>query len=109
MPVIEPIVESSKASVLSSEQDPQVVTRSACLPNTVMDGLTWLKDQKPVIALPDEEYPPWLWTLLKPKVDPKASKASTLQPPQPGTPEAQKALRRENRKNIKALNFMKAQ
>ncbi|KAG8930299.1 hypothetical protein FRC01_002965 [Tulasnella sp. 417] len=80
--------------------------RSSCLPGTVLEGLTWLKDQKPVIAKADEEYPPWLWTLLERKVeDPKKPSP----PPPPGSRDAQRALRKANRKNIKASNFMKGQ
>jgi large subunit ribosomal protein L54 len=30
---------------------------------TVMKGLSILKDTPDPIALPDEEYPPWVWTL----------------------------------------------
>lgn len=83
--------------------------RSSCLPDTVLEGVTWLKDQKPIVSLPDDQYPPWLWTLLKPQHDNKVSGGRSVATHQPGTPEAQKALRRENRKNIKAVNFMKAQ
>ncbi|KAG8894868.1 hypothetical protein FRB99_000942 [Tulasnella sp. 403] len=78
--------------------------RSSCLPGTVLEGLTWLKSQQPILAKPDEEYPPWLWTLLNPREDSKKGPA-----PIPGSPEAQKALRRANRKQIKGDNFMRAQ
>ncbi|VDB94802.1 unnamed protein product [Peniophora sp. CBMAI 1063] len=40
---------------------------STCRPNTPLVGVNYLKDQEEVLALPDEEYPPWLWDLLKPK------------------------------------------
>ncbi|KAG1863617.1 mitochondrial ribosomal protein L37-domain-containing protein [Suillus subalutaceus] len=42
-------------------------TLSSCPPGTILEGLNYLKGQPPVIALPDEEYPSWLWELLKPK------------------------------------------
>lgn len=32
-----------------------------------MKGLNYLKDKPDPIALPDEEYPQWLWDLLDPK------------------------------------------
>ncbi|KAG9005266.1 hypothetical protein FRB93_009820 [Tulasnella sp. JGI-2019a] len=103
-------VASAPAPPTSSsptDSSPPATGRSSCLPDTVLEGVTWLKDQKPVVALPDDQYPGWLWTLLKPQHDPKTVGKSGP-PPEPGTPEAQKALRRENRKNIKAINFMKA-
>ena len=37
---------------------------SSCKPGTVLQGLNILKDGSDPVALPDEEYPPWLWTLL---------------------------------------------
>lgn len=35
-----------------------------------MTGLSVLKDQPDPVALPDDQYPDWLWTLLP---DPKAA------------------------------------
>jgi large subunit ribosomal protein L54 len=44
------------------------IALSSCAPGTVLTGLNILKDQPEVKALPDEEYPAWLWTILdKPK------------------------------------------
>jgi large subunit ribosomal protein L54 len=42
--------------------------RSSCPPNTVLVGMNYLKDQPPVLALPDEEYSSWLWKLLQVRV-----------------------------------------
>ncbi|KAI9139135.1 mitochondrial ribosomal protein L37-domain-containing protein, partial [Paraphysoderma sedebokerense] len=33
---------------------------------TVLTGLNFLKDGKDPVALPDSEYPSWLWSLLDP-------------------------------------------
>ncbi|KAG8912563.1 hypothetical protein FRC00_004251 [Tulasnella sp. 408] len=97
---------SSPPSTATELEASGTTPRSSCLPGTVLEGLTWLKDQKPVIAKPDEEYPPWLWTLLERKVeDPKKPSP----PPPPGSREAQRSLRKANRKTIKASNFMKGQ
>ena len=63
--------------------------------------MNYLKDQSPVLALPDEEYPSWLWKLLdnryKVPVDGPGGKAEKQQ------------LRKENRQRIRDQNFMKTQ
>ncbi|KAG8947218.1 hypothetical protein FRC04_010941 [Tulasnella sp. 424] len=101
-----PAPSSSQPSSATESTASGTTPRSACLPGTVLEGLTWLKDQKPVLAKPDEEYPPWLWSLTDKKVeDPKKSSSA----PPPGSRDAQRALRKANRKSIKASNFMKAQ
>ncbi|KAG8982429.1 hypothetical protein FRB90_006798 [Tulasnella sp. 427] len=100
-----PAPSSSQPTTSADSAVPGDGTRSSCLPGTVLEGLTWLKDQKPILAKPDEEYPPWLWTLLERKVeDPKKPSPS----PPPGSRDAQRALRKANRKAIKVSNFMKA-
>ncbi|PAV23585.1 mitochondrial chloroplast ribosomal L54 L37 [Pyrrhoderma noxium] len=60
-PVSEENSESSKGT--KSE-----ASLSSCTEGTVLVGLNYLKGQPPVVAKKDEEYPPWLWDLLKPKV-----------------------------------------
>ncbi|OHF01299.1 hypothetical protein CORC01_03332 [Colletotrichum orchidophilum] len=40
---------------------------SSCPPGTVLNGLNYLKNKTDPIALPDEEYPDWLWTILESK------------------------------------------
>jgi len=67
-----------------------------------MPGLNWLKGQEPVVALADEEYPPWLWTITKPKV-------YTEEEMRPGGRGHKKMLRSERRAEIKMRNFMKTQ
>ena len=74
--------------------------RSSCVVNTVLEGLAYLKDQPAVLALPDEEYPRWLWDLLKPK---------NLPDDGPGGKAEKVRLRKENRQRIKDQNFMKTQ
>lgn len=41
---------------------------------TVLSGLSILKDQPDPVALPDDQYPAWLWTILD---EPKASATSS--------------------------------
>ncbi|KAN0133697.1 Mitochondrial ribosomal protein L37 domain containing protein [Lactarius tabidus] len=74
--------------------------RSSCPPNTILVGLNYLKDQPSVLALPDEEYPPWLWKLLD---------KSELPDDGPGGKAEKRRLRMENRQRIRDQNFMKTQ
>lgn len=67
-----------------------------------MLGLNWLKGQDPVVALADEEYPSWLWTITVPKV-------YSEEEMQPGGKGHKKMLRKERRAEIKMRNFMKTQ
>lgn len=73
---------------------------SSCQENTILTGLNYLKDQPPVLALKDEEYPSWLWGLLKPKVYPDDG---------PGGKGEKLRLRAANRQRIKEQNFLKTQ
>ena len=67
-----------------------------------MPGLNYLKDQPPVIALEDKEYPVWLWTILQPRVYP---------PEEQGLGgAAEKARHKKERKaRIRLQNFMRTQ
>jgi large subunit ribosomal protein L54 len=62
--------------------------------------VNYLKDQPQVLALPDEEYPSWLWTLLD---------KSELPDDGPGGKAEKRRLRKENRQRIRDQNFMKTQ
>lgn len=73
---------------------------SSCTPNTLLTGVNYLKGQDPVLALPDEEYPPWLWKLLEPKV---------LVDDGPGGKAEKVRLRKENRQRIRDSNMLKTQ
>ncbi|KAJ8482208.1 hypothetical protein ONZ45_g5604 [Pleurotus djamor] len=74
--------------------------KSSCTPNTILEGVNYLKGQQPVVAQPDEEYPEWLWTILSPKVYPDDG---------PGGKAERVQRRRENKQRIKDQNFMKTQ
>lgn len=37
---------------------------SSCAPGTVLSGLAVYKDRADPVALPDSEYPSWLWNIL---------------------------------------------
>lgn len=77
-----------------------VPAKSSCPEGTVLQGLQWKKDQPPVLALADDAYPDWLWTLLEPKVLPDDG---------PGGLAEKRRMRRENRLRIREQNFMKTQ
>jgi large subunit ribosomal protein L54 len=49
------------ASILRTPAPP----KSSCLPGTPLEGLNFLKDRQDPVALPDDEYPDWLWTILE--------------------------------------------
>ncbi|KAF8327234.1 mitochondrial ribosomal protein L37-domain-containing protein [Cantharellus anzutake] len=76
--------------------------KSSCVAGIVMPGLNYLKDQPPVVAVGDKEYPSWLWTILQPKLYP---------PEEQGLGgAAQKARHKKERKEkIRAQNFMRTQ
>jgi len=73
---------------------------SSCSPDTVINGVNYLKGQPPVVALPDEEYPEWLWSVLEPRVWPEDG---------PGGRAERAARRAENKRKIRDANFMKTQ
>ena len=73
---------------------------SSCPPGVILTGLNYLKGQPPVIALPDEEYPPWLWKLLEPK---------NLVDDGPGGKAEKVRLRKQNRQRIRDQNLLKTQ
>lgn len=65
-----------------------------------MAGLNWLKGQEPVVALSDDQYPDWLWTILEPR---KFSDEG------PGSKAEKYRMRKEHRQSIRDQNFMKTQ
>ncbi|PVG02973.1 hypothetical protein CPB86DRAFT_696054, partial [Serendipita vermifera] len=75
---------------------------SSCVKGTELTGLNWLKGQAPVVALADEEYPAWLWTILEPR---KYSEEEM----KPGGKGFKAKLRKERREKIRLTNFMKTQ
>jgi large subunit ribosomal protein L54 len=73
---------------------------SSCPGDTKLEGLNYLKGQAPVLALPDDQYPEWLWSILTPKVYPDDGPSG----------KAERVKRRaENKQRIKDRNFMSTQ
>ena len=71
-----------------------------CPADTILPGINYLKGQSPVVALADEEYPEWLWTILQPKV---------LEDDGPGGKFERAKRRAANKQAIKDRNFMLTQ
>lgn len=67
---------------------------SSCPPGTVISGLNFLKGQPPVLAMADEDYPAWLWGLLKPKTNDGV----------PGGEGEKRRLRKQNRQHLRDKN-----
>lgn len=98
-----PVLESKQSTLMLPSIHPSIAIPaplSCCPTNTLLTGLNYLKGQPPVLALPDEEYPPWLWTLLQPKVDVDHG---------PGSLAEKRRMKRERGANIKYANFLKTQ
>ncbi|KAJ6571716.1 mitochondrial ribosomal protein L37-domain-containing protein [Mycena capillaripes] len=93
---------ASKPAAKSTPKGPQGGRKvaSSCAPDTVITGANYLKGQPPVLALPDEEYPEWLWTVLEERVWPDDG---------PGGRGERAARRKENKRRIRDANFMATQ
>ncbi|ORX33918.1 mitochondrial ribosomal protein L37-domain-containing protein [Kockovaella imperatae] len=83
---------------------------STCEAGRTFPKLALYKDQPAPVAMKDEEYPDWLWTILD---EGKAAEVmmGPRDTPVPGEPMdynyEKKRLRQLNRSNIKAKNFLK--
>ncbi|RVD85800.1 mitochondrial 54S ribosomal protein mL54 [Arthrobotrys flagrans] len=58
-----PSRKEKPSDVLATAEKPRVVSITPA--GTVMKGINFNKKLKDPIALPDEEYPAWLWTILE--------------------------------------------
>ncbi|KAJ1930339.1 hypothetical protein IWQ60_000360 [Tieghemiomyces parasiticus] len=98
-----PSLRSLSTSPLSRKGTPEAVSETAITePNhpvsmapegTVLKGLNFRTDGKDPVALKDEEYPAWLWTLT----DTVASEELS----------DRLRLKRNNKERIKAANYMR--
>ncbi|KAI7826456.1 mitochondrial ribosomal protein L37-domain-containing protein [Kickxella alabastrina] len=84
---------SSTASEVTQQVKQKTVTSSAAQ-GTVLKGLNIYKEGKDPVALKDEEYPGWLWTLLD--VVPEEVKEERVR------------QRLQRSREIKEANFMKS-
>ncbi|KAJ6631116.1 mitochondrial ribosomal protein L37-domain-containing protein [Mycena sp. CBHHK59/15] len=78
----------------------KAIPMSSCATDTVINGVNYLKGQPPILALPDDQYPEWLWTVLEERVWPDDG---------PGGRGERAARRKENKARIRDANFMKTQ
>ncbi|GJN93063.1 hypothetical protein Rhopal_006108-T1 [Rhodotorula paludigena] len=87
---------------LKSGSTAPIPPTSSCPPGTVLKNLNYLKDGADPVALPEADYPPWLWTLLEPatKEHGQNDEAANLR-------KQKKALKREAKTGIKAANALK--
>ncbi|WVR04656.1 hypothetical protein IAU60_001667 [Kwoniella sp. DSM 27419] len=107
---------SSTSSAASSSAKPKPkgkAVASSCPPGTTLTGLSILKDKPDPVALPDDQYPAWLWTLLSDTS--KAHKAAENEVELHKEGEAgfdvekeKKKLKNLNREKIKASNYLKS-
>ncbi|KAJ6486938.1 mitochondrial ribosomal protein L37-domain-containing protein [Mycena sanguinolenta] len=96
-----PRAYASNAAAKPTTQAPRkAIPKSSCQVDTVIEGVNYLKDQPPVLSLPDEEYPSWLWTVLEERVWPDDG---------PGGRAERAQRRKENRRRIQDANFMSTQ
>ncbi|KAJ9100602.1 hypothetical protein QFC21_003646 [Naganishia friedmannii] len=116
---------SPSPSPSPSPLEPSKPTHSPSLlkPGTTLKDLGILKDKPDPVALPDDEYPTWLWTLTDEYVAAAARRSSSAapQPPQQTREQGQggksgggfdlkaekKKLRATNRADIKSRNFLR--
>ncbi|KAK2065091.1 hypothetical protein LY76DRAFT_631442 [Colletotrichum caudatum] len=55
------------SNLKSDAPPPKPKPISSCPAGTVLNGLNYFKARTDPVALPDEEYPEWLWTVLESK------------------------------------------
>ncbi|KAJ7275013.1 mitochondrial ribosomal protein L37-domain-containing protein [Mycena rebaudengoi] len=89
-----------KAKGAAKPPSKTAIPMSSCKPDTVLTGVNYLKGQPPVLALPDDQYPEWLWGVLEERVWPDDG---------PGGRAERAARRKENKLKIRDSNFMKTQ
>ncbi|WWC86878.1 uncharacterized protein L201_001757 [Kwoniella dendrophila CBS 6074] len=102
---------SSASSVKPKSKSSKVV--SSVPAGTTLTGLSILKDKSDPVALEDDQYPPWLWTLLE-----DTSKAHKLAENQVelskegeqsfDVNKEKRKLKNLNREKIKASNYLKS-
>lgn len=75
------------------------VVKSSVPAGTVLKGCNVRKNGEDPVALPDDQYPEWLWDLLDPEIQDRKLKMDPVR-------YARKQRREENRRKIKEQNFL---
>ncbi|KIL67134.1 hypothetical protein M378DRAFT_185837 [Amanita muscaria Koide BX008] len=91
---------SAKVAKKPSASRTTAIPQSSCPADTILTGVNYLKGQPPVLALPEDQYPEWLWTILESKVYPDDG---------PGGKAERVKRRLDNKQRIKERNFMSTQ
>ncbi|CCH61675.1 hypothetical protein TBLA_0F01320 [Henningerozyma blattae CBS 6284] len=91
--------ELMPAAKAAAKKTPQQAIKSSCPAGTEL-RLNVYKDGKDPVALEDEKYPPWLWSILTPSNNKNPS-------PMEAIAQRKKVLRKNNRDRIKQNNFLK--
>ncbi|KIR68802.1 hypothetical protein I312_100099 [Cryptococcus bacillisporus CA1280] len=86
---------------------------SSCPAGTPLTNLSILKDKPDPVALPDDQYPAWLWTLLEDTSKAHKAQENAVHLTQEGgsgfnVQAEKKKLKNLNRQNIKATNYLKS-
>ncbi|WVQ75998.1 hypothetical protein IAR50_005634 [Cryptococcus sp. DSM 104548] len=107
-PVLRASFSSSSSLAAPKTKAPKAI--SSCPAGTPLSNLSILKDKPDPVALPDDQYPAWLWTLLDEPAAP--SNAKDVSKTESGSVDDLKAqkktLKALNRENIKASNYLKS-
>ncbi|WVF69773.1 hypothetical protein IAT40_004552 [Kwoniella sp. CBS 6097] len=106
---------SSAASSSSAPQAKEKATRppSICPAGTTMTGLSILKDKPDPVALADEEYPSWLWTILDDTSKAHKAAENEVELRQEGQAgfdpiKEKRKLKNLNKEKIKGSNYLKS-
>ncbi|KAF4581083.1 ribosomal protein subunit L37 [Ophiocordyceps camponoti-floridani] len=60
----EPVLSTPDTTPGEAPRKPSPAHRSICTAGTVLTGLNYTKGGRDPVALPDEQYPKWLWSCL---------------------------------------------
>lgn len=55
---------SAGADDTGASLKPPPALKSSCIAGTTLDGMNYFKDRGDPVALPDDQYPDWLWKVL---------------------------------------------
>ncbi|TFK23476.1 hypothetical protein FA15DRAFT_670497 [Coprinopsis marcescibilis] len=94
------VASGTSTGTTESSKKKAAIPQSSCPPDTLLKGLNYLKGQPPVLALSDDQYPDWLWNILKPKEYPDDG---------PGGMAGRKQRKSDRQQAIRDRNFMSTQ
>ncbi|WVW78414.1 hypothetical protein I302_100368 [Kwoniella bestiolae CBS 10118] len=109
---------STSTSSAASSSQPKPKAKSSKVASSVpagtkLTGLSILKDKPDPVALEDEEYPPWLWTLLEDTSKAHKAAENQVELHKEGDKafdvnKEKRKLKNLNREKIKASNYLKS-